>query len=144
MKTKTLLLSTCALILLATLATIARADPVVLTLPPSVVVQAGGSVGVIGTLENQGAPPFNISSWSINLSNALLTLTTLASKLASSRMHWNRSGLPTSLTCLPMLRCHGNYAGTFTVMDTTRNLNVTQTFVITVTPQGQQYQNRLR
>ena len=34
---------------------------------------AGGSITVIGTIANAGAPDFNISSWSINLSDPLLT-----------------------------------------------------------------------
>ena len=138
MKTKLLLLSTCALILLATLSTIARADPVVLTLPPSVLVQAGGSVGVIGTLENQGAPPFNIVSWNINLSDPLLTFDDTGFQGSPLVLNALESFGPTNFfdVFADAALAPGNYAGTFTVMDTTRNLNVTQTFVITVTPRG--------
>jgi hypothetical protein len=136
MKTKPLLLSVSALILLATLSTIARADPVVLTLPANVVVQAGGSVGVIGTLENQGAPPFNILLWSINLSNALLTFDDTGFQGSPLVLNALETFGPTNFfdVFANAALAPGNYAGTFTVMDTTRNLNVTQTFVITVTP----------
>ena len=73
MKTKQLLLSILALALLAVMPAVAQADPVTLTLPSSVNVTAGEEHTVIGTIANAGAPDFNISSWSINLSDPLLT-----------------------------------------------------------------------
>jgi len=138
MKTKQLLLSTCALILLATLSTIARADPVILTLPPSVIVQAGGSAGVIGTLANQGDPPFNIISWNINLGNPLLTFDDTGFQGAPLVLNSMEQFGPTNFfdVFADITLAPGNYVGTFTVMDTARNLDVTSTFVITVT-QGQ-------
>lgn len=139
MKTKQLLLTTSALILLATLSAVAKADPVTLTLPPSVAVQAGGSVGVIGTLSNLGNPPFNIDTWSINLSNPLLSFDDTDFLMgAPPVLNSMESFGPTNFfdVFANAALAPGNYAGTFTVMDTTRNLNVTQTFVITVTPQG--------
>ena len=140
MKTKQLLLSTCALILLATLSTIARADPVILTLPTSVVVQAGSSVGVIGTLENQGVPAFNISSWNINLSDPLLTYDDTGLFGSPAVLNALETFGPTNFfdVFADAALAPGNYVGTLTIMDATRNLDVTRTFLITVTPGGTQ------
>jgi hypothetical protein len=140
MKTKQLLLSMCALILLTTLSTIARADPVILTLPANVVVQAGSSVGVIGTLENQGAPPFNILSWNINLSDPLLTYDDTGLLGSPAVLNALETFGPTNFfdVFADVALAPGNYLGTLTISDTTRNLDVTSTFVITVIPGGTQ------
>jgi hypothetical protein len=140
MKTKQLLLTMSALILLATLPAVAKADPVTVTLPPSVNVQAGGSVGVIGTIANAGAPAFNIDTWNINLSSPLLTFDDTGLLGAPLVLNAGESFGPTNFfdVFADITLAPGNYVGTFTVSDTTRNLNVTETFVVTVTPGGTQ------
>jgi hypothetical protein len=73
MKTRQLILSTLAVALLAVMPAVAQADPVTFTLPASVSVTPGGSVTVLGTISNGGAPDFNLTSISVNFSDPLLT-----------------------------------------------------------------------
>jgi len=137
MKPTRLILATLAL--LAILPAVAQADPVTLTLPPSVVVQAGGSVTVNGTLANGGNPAFNITSWFINLSNPLLTFDDTAFFAAPLVLGAGETYGPAAFfdVFANAALAPGNYNGTFTVNDDTRNSNVTGTFVITVTPSTQ-------
>jgi len=138
MKTKQLLLSILALALLAVMPAVAQADPVTLTLPGSVNVTAGGSSTVIGTIANGGAPDFNISSWSINLGNPLFTFDDSAFSLSPLVLGPGASFGPTSFfdVFADISLAPGSYSGTFTVFDDIRQVNVTQTFAVNVTPAG--------
>ena len=138
MKTKQLLLSILALALLAVMPAVAQADPVTLTLPSSVNVTAGGSITVIGTIANAGAPDFNISSWSINLSDPLLTFDDTAFLASPLVLGAGQTYGPTSFfdVFADISLAPGSYSGTFTVFDDIRQVNVTQTFAINVTPGG--------
>jgi hypothetical protein len=134
MKMKQLLMSTLGVTLLAVMPAVVRADSVTLTLPTTIVVQAGGSVSVIGTIANAGAPDFNIDTWSINLSNVLLTFDDTAFLSSPLVLGAGESYGPTSFfdvfadgSLVP-----GNYSGTFTVFDLGRGSNVTSTFLIQV------------
>ena len=134
MKTKQLLLSLMALALLAVMPAVAQADPVTLTLPSSVNVTAGGSITVIGTIANGGAPDFNISSWSINLSDPLLTFDDTAFLSSPLVLGAGQTYGPTSFfdVFADISLAPGTYSGTFTVFDDIRQINVTQTFGVNV------------
>ena len=136
MKTKQLLLSLMALALLAVMPAVAQADPVTLTLPSSVNVTAGGSITVIGTIANGGAPDFNISQWSINLSDPLLTFDDTAFFSSPLVLGAGQTYGPTSFfdVFADISLAPGTYSGTFTVFDDIRQINVTQTFAINVAP----------
>jgi hypothetical protein len=134
MKTKQLLLSLMALALLAVMPAVAQADPVTLTLPSSVNVTAGSSVTIIGTISNGGAPDFNISQWSINLSNPLLTFDDTAFLSSPFVLAAGTSYGPTAffdVFAAPGL-APGSYLGTFTVFDDVLGSSVTSTFQIQV------------
>jgi len=136
MKTKQLILTTLALALLAVMPAVAQADPVTLTLPGSVAVTAGGSVTVIGTIANGGPPDFNISSWSINLSDPLLTFDDTAFLASPLVLGSGESYGPAAFFDVfadPTLT-PGTYLGTFTVFDDILVRNVTTTFQIQVGP----------
>jgi hypothetical protein len=113
---------------------VVQADPVTLTLPPSVSVAAGGSVTVIGTIANAGAPDFNISSWSINLSNPLLTFDDTAFLGSPLVLAAGASYGPTGFfdVFANIALAPGSYLGTFTVFDDVRQTNVTSTFQVQV------------
>ena len=113
-----------------------KADPVTLTLPSSVSVAQGGSITVIGTIANGGAPDFNISSWGINLSNPGLTFDDSAFFLSPSVLGAGATYGPTGFfdVFADISLAPGTYSGTFTVFDDIRQSNVTQTFAINVTP----------
>jgi hypothetical protein len=134
MRIKKLLFSTFALALLAIAPAVAQADPVTLTLPPSVVVAAGGSVSVIGTIANAAAPSFNISSWTINFNSTLLTFDDTGFQGSPLVLGPGASFGPTNFfdVFADISLAPGNYTGTFTVSDQVRNLNVTQTFAVIV------------
>jgi hypothetical protein len=134
MKTKHLILSSLAVALLAILPAVAQADPVTLTLPSSVSVTAGSSVTVIGTLTNAGSPDFNISSWSINLSNPLLTFDDTAFLSSPFVLGAGQSYGPTAFfdVIANSALAPGNYLGTFTVFDDVLGKSVTQTFQVQV------------
>ena len=136
MKTKQLILSALAVALLAVLPAVAQADPVTLTLPPSVSVTAGSSVTVIGTIANAGNPAFNISSWTINLSNALLTFDDTAFNSSPFVLNAGESYGPVAFfdVFADASLAPGSYLGTFTVFDDIRSISVTQTFQIQVQP----------
>lgn len=134
MKTKQLILSTVAVALLAVMPAVAQADPVTLTLPGSVTVFAGGSVTVIGTLANAGAPDFNISAWSINLGNPLLTSNDTAFLSSPLVLGAGQTYGPVAffdVLANPALAA-GTYVGTFTVFDDVLQRNVTSTFQVNV------------
>ena len=136
MKTKRILLTTAVLVLLAGLPGLVKADPVTLTLPSSVNVAQGGSITVIGTIANGGAPDFNISSWSIVLGNAGLTFDDSAFFLSPLVLGSGASYGPVGFfdVFADISVAPGIYSGTFTVFDDVRQLNVTKTFAINVTP----------
>jgi hypothetical protein len=136
MKIKQLILSTFAVALLAVLPAVANADPVTLTLPSSVSVSAGGSVTVIGTIANAGAPAFNISSWSINLSNVLLTFDDSAFFNSPLVLNAAESYGPVAFFDIfaNVALAPGSYLGTFTVFDDVSGASVTSTFTIQVQP----------
>ena len=136
MKTKRMLLATAVLVLLAGLPGLVKADLVTLTLPSSVSVAQGGSITVIGTLSNGGAPDFNISAWSIVLSNAGLTFDDSAFFLSPLVLGSGATYGPTGFfdVFADISLAPGTYSGTFTVFDDVRQLNVAQTFAINVTP----------
>lgn len=136
MKTKQLILSMFALVLLAVMPAVAHADPVTLTLPSSVNVIAGGSVTVIGTIANGGAPAFNIDSWSINLSDALLTFDDTAFLSSPLVLNPGDSYGPAAFfdVFADLSLAPGTYLGTFTVFDNQNQASVTQTFQINVQP----------
>ena len=134
MKTRKLILSTLAVALLAILPAVAQADPVTLTLPGTVVVSAGSSATVIGTISNAGAPGFNISSWSINLGDPLLTFDDTAFLLSPLVLNGGESFGPAAffdVFAAPSL-APGTYLGTFTVFDELLGQSVTQTFQVQV------------
>lgn len=136
MKMKQLLLATAVLALLAALPAAAKADPVTLTLPGSVTVQAGSSVTVIGTIANGGSPSFNISSWTITLGNALLTFDDTGFQGSPLVLNAGESFGPTGFFDIfaNIALAPGNYFGSFTVFDSERQLSVTKDFQINVTP----------
>lgn len=138
MKIKQLLITTAVLALLAAMPAAAKADPVTLTLPGSVSVQAGGSVTVIGTIANAGSPSFNISSWTITLGNALLTFDDTGFQGSPLVLNAGDSFGPTGFFDIfaNIALAPGTYGGSFTVFDTERQLSVTKDFQINVT-QGQ-------
>jgi hypothetical protein len=134
MKLKQLILSTFAVALLAVMPAVAQADPVTLTLPGSVTVGAGGSVTVIGTIFNAGAPDFNISSWSINLGDPLLTFNDTAFLLSPLVLGAGETYGPTAFfdVLADAALAPGSYVGTFTVFDDIRQVSVTTTFLVQV------------
>jgi len=134
MKTKRILLATAVLVLLAGLPGAVKADPVTLTLPSSVNVAQGGSITVIGTISNGGAPDFHISSWSIVLSNPGLTFDDSAFFLSPLVLGSGASYGPTGFfdVFADITLAPGIYSGTFTVFDLDRQIDVTQTFAINV------------
>jgi hypothetical protein len=134
MKIKRLILSTLAVALLAVMPAVAQADPVTLTLPGSVIVTPGGSVTVIGTLFNAGAPDFNISSWSINLGDPLLTFDDTAFLLSPLVLGAGETYGPTAFfdVIADLTLAPGTYVGTFTVFDDIRQVSVTSTFLVQV------------
>jgi opacity protein-like surface antigen len=136
MKMKQLLLATAALALLAALPAAAQADPVTLTLPGSVTVQAGSSVTVIGTIANAGPPSFNISSWTITLGNLLLTYDDTGFQGSPLVLNAGESFGPTGFFDIfaDIALTPGTYFGSFTVLDAERQLSVTKDFQINVTP----------
>lgn len=139
MKNNKLLLVPLALVLLAVVPAAARADPITLALPSSVTLQAGGSITVIGTLSNGGAPDFNISSWTLNLSDPLLTFDDTAFFASPLVLPGGSTYGPTGFfdVFADVSLAPGAYLGTFTVSDLIRNVSVTQTFVINVDPANQ-------
>lgn len=134
MKTRHLILSTLAVALLAVMPAVAQADPVTLTLPGTVTVTAGGSATVIGTLANGGAPGFNISSWSINLGDPLLTFDDTAFLLSPLVLGAGETYGPTAFfdVFADLSLAPGFYVGTFTVFDLELQQSVTQTFQVEV------------
>ena len=134
MKTKQLILSTLAVALLAVMPAVAQADPVTLTLPSSVTVVQGGSVTVIGTIANGGAPDFNISSWSINLGSPLLTFNDTAFLSSPEVLGAGATYGPTAFfdVFANAALAPGTYVGTFTVFDDVLQRSVTSTFQINV------------
>jgi hypothetical protein len=134
MKTRQFILSTLAVALLAALPAVAKADPVTLTLPASVSVTAGGSATVIGTISNAGAPPFNITSWSINLSDPLLTFDDTAFNSSPFVLNPGDTYGPTAFFDIfaNIALAPGLYTGTFTVFDEELDNSVTTTFQIQV------------
>jgi hypothetical protein len=134
MKIKQLILSTLAVALLAVMPSVAQADPVTLTLPSSVTVTAGGSVTVIGTLFNGGPPGFNISSWSINLGDLLLTFDDTAFLSSPLVLGAGETYGPTAFfdVFADSALAPGTYIGTFTVFDDVLQQSVTSTFQIQV------------
>jgi len=138
MKIKNLLLLTAVLALLAAVPAAAKADPVTLTLPGLVTVQAGSSVTVIGTIANAGNPSFNISSWTITLGNALLTFDDTAFLSSPLVLNSGDSYGPTGFFDIfaDIALTPGNYSGSFTVRDDFRLLTLTRDFRINVTPAG--------
>ena len=124
-----------ALAILFILPIAAKADPVTLTLPGSVTVQAGGSVTVIGTIANAGAPSFNISSWTITLGNALLTFDDTGFQGSPLVLNSGDSFGPTGFFDIfaNIALAPGAYGGSFTVLDSDRQLGVTRDFQINVT-----------
>lgn len=134
MKTRKLILSTLAVALLAILPAVAQADPVTLTLPGTVVVSAGSSATVIGTISNAGAPGFNISSWSINLGDPLLTFDDTAFLLSPLVLNGGESFGPAAFfdVFANASLAPGTYLGTFTVFDDILGQSVTQTFQVQV------------
>ncbi|HEY6807012.1 MAG TPA: PEP-CTERM sorting domain-containing protein [Pyrinomonadaceae bacterium] len=134
MKTKQLILSALAVALLAILPAVAQADPVTLTLPSSVSVTAGSSITVIGTLTNAGSPDFNISSWSINLSNPLLTFDDTAFLSSPFVLGSGDSYGPVAFfdVIAGSSLAPGTYLGTFTVFDDVLQRSVTSTFQVQV------------
>lgn len=134
MKTKQLILSTLAVALLAVMPAVAQADPVTLTLPTSVTVTPGGSVTVIGTIANGGAPDFNISSWSINFTSPLLTFDDTAFFASPVVLGAGASYGPTAFfdVLANAALAPGTYVGTFTVFDDVLGGSVTTTFLVNV------------
>ena len=134
MKTKQLILSMLALALLAILPAVAQADPVTLTLPSSVSVTAGSSITVLGTLSNAGSPDFNISSWSINLSNPLLTFDDTAFLSSPFVLGSGQTYGPVAFfdVIANSSLAPGTYLGTFTVFDDVLQRSVTSTFQVQV------------
>ncbi|HXQ73949.1 MAG TPA: PEP-CTERM sorting domain-containing protein [Pyrinomonadaceae bacterium] len=134
MKTRHLILSTLAVALLAVMPAVAQADPVTLTLPGTVTVTAGGSATVIGTIANAGAPGFNISSWSINLGDPLLTFDDTAFFLSPLVLGAGETYGPTAFfdVFADLSLAPGFYVGTFTVFDLELQQSVTQTFQVQV------------
>ena len=134
MKTKQLLLSLMALALLAVMPAVAQADPVTLTLPSSIGVTAGGSVTVIGTIFNAGPPAFNITSWSVNLSDPLLTFDDTAFGASPAVLGPGEGYGPTGFfdVFANVALAPGNYVGTFTVFDDVTDQSVTSTFQVQV------------
>lgn len=114
----------------------AKADPVTLTLPGSVSVQAGSSITVIGTIANAGGPSFNITSWTVTLGNALLTFDDTAFQASPLVLNGGDFFGPTGFFDIfaNSALAPGNYAGSFTVFDEIRQLSVTKDFRINVTP----------
>ena len=131
---KKLVLSVMAVALLVVLPAVAQADPVTLTLPSSVSVTAGSSVTVIGTMFNAGAPDFNISSWSFNLSDPLLDFDDTAFLSSPLVLGAGETYGPTAFFDIlaDSALAPGTYLGTFTVFDDIRGVNVTSTFEIQV------------
>jgi len=136
MNTRNLILSTLAVALLAVMPAVAQADPVTLTLPGTVTVTAGGSATVIGTLANSGAPGFNISSWSINFGDPLLTYDDAAFLLSPLVLGAGETYGPTAFFDIfaDASLAPGFYLGTFTVFDLELQQSVTQTFQVQVEP----------
>ena len=134
MKTKQLILTVMALALLALVPAVANADPVTLTLPSSVTVTAGSSVTVIGTIANAGAPDFNITSWSVNLSDALLTFDDTAFNSSPLVLGAGETYGPTAFfdVFANAALAPGSYLGTFTVFDDINGASVTATFLVQV------------
>jgi len=134
MKTRQLILSTLAVALLAILPAVAQADPVTLTLPGTVIVTAGSSATVMGTISNAGAPGFNISSWSINLGDPLLTFDDTAFLLSPLVLNAGESFGPAAFfdVLADVSLAPGFYVGTFTVFDLELQQSVTQTFQVQV------------
>jgi hypothetical protein len=135
MKTKQLLLTIATLALLAVVPAAAQADPVTLTLPSSVTVQAGSSVTVIGTIANAGAPDFRIDSWTITLGNALLSFDDTAFLSSPLVLHSGDSFGPTGFfdVFANVALAPGTYSASFSVLDEVRNLSVTKDFLVLVT-----------
>jgi hypothetical protein len=137
MKAKRLLLTTLGLALLAVMPAVAQADPVTLTLPASITVQAGGSVSVIGTIANAAGPDFNISRWSINFSDpSAFTYDDTGFQSSPLVLVSGTSFGPTNFfdVFAEVSLTPGTYSGTFTVFDDIQLTNVTATFFIEVTP----------
>ncbi|HEX2271721.1 MAG TPA: PEP-CTERM sorting domain-containing protein [Pyrinomonadaceae bacterium] len=136
MKTKQLILSTLAVALLAIMPAVAQADPVTLTLPNLVTVTAGSGATVIGTIANAGAPDFNISSWSINLSDPLLTFDDTAFLGSPLILGAGESFGPVAFFNIfaDASLAPGLYLGTFTVFDDVLGRSVTSTFQVQVEP----------
>ena len=134
MKTRHLILSTLVVALLAVMPAVAQADPVTLTLPSSVTVTAGSSVTVLGTLVNAGAPDFNISSWSINLGDPLLTFDDTAFLGSPFVLGAGETYGPIAFfdVFANLALAPGTYIGTFTIFDDVLGRSVTSTFQVNV------------
>ena len=101
-------------------------------------VTAGSSVTVIGTIANAGAPDFNISSWSINLGNPLLTFDDTAFLSSPLVLGAGQTYGPTPFfdVLANAALAPGTYLGTFTVSDDILEKNVTTTFQVQVQQQA--------
>jgi hypothetical protein len=134
MKTKQLILSTLTVALLAVIPAVAQADPVTLTLPGTVTVITGSSVTVVGTIVNAGAPNFNISSWSVNLGDPLLTFDDTAFLNSPLVLGAGEVFGPTAFFDVFAASglAPGTYLGTFTVFDDILGQSVTTTFQVEV------------
>jgi hypothetical protein len=103
-----------------------------------VTVTAGSSVTAIGTIANAGAPDFNISSWSINLGNPLLTFDDTAFLSSPLVLGAGQTYGPTPFfdVLANAALAPGTYLGTFTVSDDILEKNVTTTFQVQVQQQA--------
>jgi hypothetical protein len=86
----------------------------------------------VGTIFNAGAPAFNISSWSINLSDPLLTFDDTAFFNSPFVLNGNEGYGPVAFFDIfaDASLAPGTYLGTFTVFDEARQTSVTSTFQI--------------
>ena len=133
MKTRLLILNILAVALLAVMPAVAQADPVTLTLPSSVSVTQGGSVTVIGTIFNGGAPDFNLNSISVNFSDPLLTFDATAFFLSPPVLGAGEGYGPAAFfdVFAGLALAPGTYVGTVTVFDSDQRF-VTSTFQVQV------------
>jgi hypothetical protein len=144
MRAKQLLLITAALVLLAGLPAAAQADPITLTISPSVAVPAGGSGTVFGTISNGGAPTVFLNAWSITLSNGLLSFddTALVVGLPLSLAPGASYGSAAFFDVIAAIGlAPGTYSGSFSILGgvdaNAQNTLATQEFQIIVGPAGQ-------
>ena len=133
MKTQRFLLTFAVLALLAALPAAAQADPVTLTLPNTVTIASGGSITVMGTIANAGAPDFNVSSWDLNFSHPAFTFDDSAFLLSPLVLGSGESfGHTAFFDVFAIGVGPGTYTGTFTVFDELRQISIARTFQINV------------